>query len=744
MPDCTEIEQIIYDMTLALSQREDISSLDDVVAEIRKDFPVMSREYIVEAIVSATARGKRVETILGRIKREARKETSLAKTNAKIDGYLEQGRPSDAPRPPAVPSETVADLRKTRDTLNRWLKTADPDVQRRMQARLDKLNKRIEAGEFYLPKQKQGQLHDSLKALDEAIKQAQKTLRDGRVVEALEATIAELEAHLEAGTLPEKTNRAGRTGTRADQLRDIRDELRKAIGRSAPARKARLEAQLKALDEALESGDIAAETRDVLPRSRELDKLKYEVDRRRNAIRRMRREAAPRTAGQRFRHWMHFFIPIKAGQDFSQVLNQGGRYFFSHPVKSAQALVETLKAMASPVEAARINREMVEHPMMPVFYEAGYRPSEVTGISEGLMEEAYWGSLLERVPIIREFSRGFSTYLNVIRFGSMVNFGENWTLTGQPTLEEAKVIVKGVNQLTGRGTFGKNDSAGPLLDTVMWAPRLVASHVQTLFGFPVFQSAYGKQFSATKYFAAEYGRWIAGVLTFLFLGWLRGWELDLDPTSTNVGGLRKGNVTLNPLGGVSAVLSLVGSHVYGKRTHAITRVQTPLRGGDVPYGGMTLKDLEFNFMDWKVHPAIGSFLNLIRQEKFGKEKGEPVTVQDELLDAVTNITWKEIYEVNAQTDLGVPDAAMASLLALLGMKTIVYTDLDQDKLLEYLARNTYATSGSRDDGARYRSGDPHRGQEQNVAALREAYRKFAGRYPTEADIQKTRRRLNEE
>jgi hypothetical protein len=384
----------------------------------------------------------------------------------------------------------------------------------------------------------------------------------------------------------------------------------------------------------------------------------------------MRLEAQPKTAGQHFRKWMQLTIPIKAGQDFSQVMNQGGRYFFAHPIKSAQAFVETLKAMADPVQAAKINRDMVNHPLMPIFYQAGYRLSAVTGVSLGPQEEAYWGSVLERLPVIKQFARGFSTYLNVIRFGSMVDFAENWTLTGDPTLEEAKMIVKGVNQFTGRGTLGKRDTAGPFLETVMWAPRLVTSHVQTLFAFPLWQTSG----AARSYFAHQYARWLGGVAAFLFLGWLDGWEIDWSGTSSNVLGLRKGNVTLNPLGGVSTVITLIARHVYGVSTNAITGKETALRGPKVQWGYQTLKDIEFNFLDYKVHPGIKNPVEYIRQEKFGVKPGEPVTIPGQLWDAVENITWRQIYDINAKSELGIPDAAMASLLAMLGMKVNVYDD----------------------------------------------------------------------
>ena len=251
-----------------------------------------------------------------------------------------------------------------------------------------------------------------------------------------------------------------------------------------------------------------------------------------------------------------------------------------------------------------------------------------------------------------------------------MDFAQKWTQTGTPTLEEAQMIVKGVQQFTGRGSLGKHETAGPFLDTILWAPRLVAGHFQTMLGFPIIQS-HG---AARRYFAAEYARWIGGVATFLFVAWLDGWEIDWEPTSPNILGVKKGNVTLNPLGGLATTIALVSRHIWGVSTNPVTGKQTSLRGKDVRYGQQRLKDVEFNFLDWKVHPTIASGLALMRQEKFGQKRGEPVTIQGELLDAVTNITWRDVYQINHDSELGLPDAVMASLLSMLGMKTQVYTE----------------------------------------------------------------------
>lgn len=670
--DCTKVQLAIYQMAMNVASRTEAVDIDDVVAAIRKDFSVFSRDTIIEAISQATTReaqeSDELMHKLSRISRQARLETA---TIAKIDTVQKALREGELPaetQARKIGPNTQEQLRQTLLNLRQWHRTADPAMQKQLEAKLADLTKHAEAGDILLTEQREKELHENVQAIQDQIEAVKSAMGEKRVVAALQEKIEELRGHLEAGTVPAKAAARQRGTGMADQLRDLRDDLKKQIARSEPAQRANLERAIALLDSRIATGDIAPKTRPKPPSTPELDRLRYEADIRRNQIRQMRQAAVPKTRIQQFRSLMHFFLPIKAGMEFSQVLNQGGRRFFGHPVQSVEILAKTLKGMTNPAYMAKLNRDITEHPVMPILYRAGYRPSAVAGISTGPQEELYWGSVLERIPIIKQFSQAFATYLNLVRFGAMVDFARNWTLTGEPTLEEAQMIVKGVQQFTGRGTLGKEDRAAGMLDSLLWAPRLVAGHFQTLMGFPLIQT----RGAARAYFAAEYARWLGGLLTFLFLGWLDGWEIEWNPTSANVLGLRKGNVTINPLGGMATVVSLIGRHIAGSYEHPVTGQQVPLRGEGVQFGKMAMKDIEFNFLDWKLHPTIASGLALVRQEKFGSRQGEPVTVQGELLDAVTNITYRDIYQINHDSDLGMPDAVMATLLALFGMKVQVY------------------------------------------------------------------------
>jgi len=688
--DCTKLQLAILDMFLNIASRDDVANVDDVIAEIRKDFPVFDRATILDAVVEATTRGEHeadeLADKLNRIKREARTEDALKDKIEKVMELLARGTLPEEPDHRKVASNTIEQLRKTTVNLQKWLKTSDPAMQKALQAKLDGLNAQIERGELIMSEQQEGKLHESLQAIEAQIKEAQRQITDTKTIERIEAQIEALRTHLEAGTLPSSAPRPERGTGPADLLRDVRDDLKEQLAQSEPARKAALERTIELLQARIDAKDFAPRTRVKPPSTPELDQLRYQADLLRYEVREKRNALKPRTMSQHARTVINFIIPWKAGFDFSMVLNQSVRRTLGHPVKSTEAMIETVKAWADPVYAAKINRELLNRPNMPLQVEAGYKLSALTGANE----ENYKGSVIERLPVLRNFARAFPTYLNIVRCQAFDEFAAGCTLTGTPTLEEAKSIVKGVYQWTGRGTLGSTDTAMQGADFIFWAPRLVMANVQSMFGVPIL---FGKG-RARGYFAKEYLRHAGGLAAFYLLALLGGWEIEDDPRSSNVGGIRKGNVTVNPLNGMSTLIALIGRLITGQKTNAQGRV-IALRNpswvnrmisdaqesitGERPFnprpafGGPDIEDVEFDFAKWKVHPTWQVAHELITQKKFGHKKNEPVTVQEELVGMVGNITWGDVWNIHTQGDVDLPDALLASTLAFLGMKTQVYT-----------------------------------------------------------------------
>lgn len=565
--DCTKIQRIIYELAMTVAKDDAIQGLDDVVAEIRKTFPILSREYIVEAMNAATKGDAIVISDLQQklrdIRLNARMEESTANKVKQFENYLETGQLPDAPK-----------RRK--------------------------------------------------KVVSETLTQARETLK---------------------------------------QLRD-------ALNQSNPALLKRLEKQLAAFEKRIADGDISPlrNSRKRLSGDKEVERKQYELDVARGKLHQMRLDAKPKGWHERLQQGMHFLMPIYAGGDLSIIMNQGLRrtlgHFFHTMGSPDGPFIKGLAAWATPQSAAKTIRDITNHPLMPMAYKAGFRVSSVVGVSPGSQNEIFWGSLLERLPILRRFSRFTSVFLTAQRFEMITEFADKWTVTGDPTQEEMNNIVNGVHMMLGQG----HPVGGKFLDTFMWSQRLMMSHVESMLALPVFWS----KGEARKYFAREYARYLMGVGAFLFLAWLDGWKIDTEETSSNFMGVRKGDVTLNPLGGVVTLISTIAKCVEGKATNPITRKVTALRGEEHKPLSQTIKDIQVNFFDYKAHPVVQVINDLVRQERFGTKRGEPVTMLDVLPDIVLNMTYREIYDVTQEEELPMHDAIITALLLGLGLKGGVY------------------------------------------------------------------------
>lgn len=736
---CSDFAQAINDLAMVIGSQDGIETLDDVVAEIQKTFPVMPREEIVNAIVDANSyeskKNDELKTRLAEIKRNAKMEKETARKIAQVEEYLNTGKLPPVPKPRKAASETLRQARNTLSTLRKWLKTADPAMQKAMQEKLDALNKRIESGDVVMDEKREGELHDTLKALQSQIEAARRQIADEKTIRDLEARIETLRGHLDAGTLPEAKAKAQRGSSPADLLRDIRDDLQRQLAKSEPAQKARIEKQIAALEERIAAGDLHPAVKPPeLVKSKELERLIYQRDRLRHSIRLAVESMKPRSI------WSHIADPfnairaIKTSFDFSAVFRQGGVIALAHPIRAARALPGMFKAFASPRLSAKINSDIHERPNAPLYARAGLYLAPTDG-TEGLAarEEAFMSRLVEKIPGVAASQRAYVTFLNVLRADSFDTMAATLSATGEPTLKEAQAIATFINEATGRGSLGI-EKGSVALNTVFFAPKYTASRFQLLFGHPL----WGGTISTRKMIAKEYARYLVGLAAVYVLGWLAGGDPEDDPRSSDFGKLRFGDTRIDPLSGISQTAVLVGRLTTGETKSATTGKVSPIRGADVPYGGVTVPDVVARFLRSKLSPTLGIPLDMVSGENV---VGEEVNLASMPLRTVAQVLmplqFQDIYD--AAKEQGLPPATAMSVLSIFGMGLQTYSPfskMDDGEVLDAIAKNTYRYK-SRDHNA----GDPHKDSEDRVNALKQEYQKRTGRGVTPRDIQEAQNRL---
>jgi hypothetical protein len=268
--------------------------------------------------------------------------------------------------------------------------------------------------------------------------------------------------------------------------------------------------------------------------------------------------------------------------------------------------------------------------------------------------------------------------------------GNVWREGGKVTDEEAQGIANVVNVFTGRGQLkGKFLSATEFLSTVMFAPRFVVSRFQATLGQPL----YGGNARTKKLVAEQYAKSIGGMAAIYSLAAIGGMFalkdedkpiFEWDPRSTEFGKIRWGDVILDPLAGISQVITVLsrlmpgfwGEAKYKTSTGEIVRLQ----GDDRPFGGPTVSSVGGKFLQSKLSPIFGAAWSAAAQENI---IGDETNAYKEMIDLPVPLSFGDIYDA-MQAEGYVIKGILASL-AFFGDGVNRYQSADAEKFAKKIA-----------------------------------------------------------
>ncbi len=351
--------------------------------------------------------------------------------------------------------------------------------------------------------------------------------------------------------------------------------------------------------------------------------------------------------------------------DLSAVLRQGGFGAIGHPIRAAKSFPAMIRALLSEKRRFAVEHAIHNRPNAKLYKSSGLYLSRRGGaLSE--MEEAYMSRWAEKIPGVAASERAYTTFLDKFRVESFDAMVKTLGRNGEVTTREAEAIANFINVSTGRGSLGVRANAHTVLNTVFFAPRLVASRFQLLGAQPL----YGGTARTRAMIAMEYARFLAGIgliygLTSLVPDeW--DWSVEFDPRSADFGKIKIGNTRLDLLAGLSQVTVFAARIVTGK-TKTQRGELVPIRGKDVPYGYGTGADVLARFLRSKLSPMSGTFVNIFA----GKDYiGEPVTIGTTVTNITIPMAMRDIYD--AMRDMGVSRGAAIGLLAIFGVGMQTY------------------------------------------------------------------------
>jgi hypothetical protein len=365
--------------------------------------------------------------------------------------------------------------------------------------------------------------------------------------------------------------------------------------------------------------------------------------------------------------------------ELSFILRQAKFTTLSHPILTAKALPNMFRALLSSEKRAHeLDLQVHNHPDAPAARAAKLHLVE-EGLSLHKQEELMMGRWVGNIPVVKNFNRAAQVFLNRIRFDTWQAMRKSLSKSGTPTPLEDKQIAMFVNEATGRGGLGSLEAAAVPLARVMFSPRYFASRLQLAAG----HSLWGGTMRTRKIIATEYARSLIGLglyYTLLNAYFSSGdsadkdsGRIETDPRSSDFGKVIIGNTRIDPLAGLSQVITFGARTATGEKKNRAGKV-TPIRGDQVPYGGDKWSDVALDFGRGKLHPVPASIANLFDGTDMG---GNQATVMNQAANMVAPITYIDIWKALKEQDLD--DATAMSLLALLGEGLQTQTKRDEKK-----------------------------------------------------------------
>ncbi len=264
-------------------------------------------------------------------------------------------------------------------------------------------------------------------------------------------------------------------------------------------------------------------------------------------------------------------------------------------------------------EAALVRRELANSEFAAEAGEAGLFLSR-----PGNPEEQFLSKLIDRIPVVKQIlgpalkisEELAQTYISVLRMGVFDKWARANAKTWGP--QQYRQLARLINISTGRGIIPGKPEVIDLLNGVFFAPRLVASRIQTPFT-PFFNQPATVRLLATRYIVGTIGT-VFSLMKLLEVGGVIK-KIETDPRSTDFMKMRVGNTRIDPWGGYQQWVTLISRLLTNERKSSTGEIVD-----------VTKEDLAGRFTRSKLSPAAAAAWDVITGESF---IGEELTTERE-------------------------------------------------------------------------------------------------------------------
>lgn len=334
---------------------------------------------------------------------------------------------------------------------------------------------------------------------------------------------------------------------------------------------------------------------------------------------------------------------INASMDDSAIFRQGWKTLWTHPgiwQKNARASFGNLvKEFGGKNVLDEMNADI------------GSRPNAINGkyekmkLAVGNLEEAFPTTAPEKIPLLGRLYRAsevaYTAFVQKTRADVADKYLEIAEKSGVNTNDKTELesIGKLINSLTGRGSLGKAEPIGNMVNNVFFSPRFLISNINTVTHALGVDVAGGKITPfARKQAAKNLLKIITGTSAIITVAnAVHPGSVELDPRSSDFGKIKVGHTRFDVTGGSSSIFTLaarLAPVLIGKapETKSTTTGQiTKLNSG--AYGSQTGMDLINNFFDNKLSPVASVVRDVMKGQN--QNTGTKPTIGNETSNLFT-------------------------------------------------------------------------------------------------------------
>lgn len=342
---------------------------------------------------------------------------------------------------------------------------------------------------------------------------------------------------------------------------------------------------------------------------------------------------------------------LASGIDFSGIGMQNLVSLISHPRSALKSLPQSFVDLVSEKTFRRRLVALHNSPEWSDIQNSGLDITDPKSLRPESKEEIFSGNLLDRPIKVRgkkyilskyltkPFERQFTSLGNNMRVNMFLRITDRWKQKGktfETDPESYKALARLLNTQTGRGDVPKAIKDGTnLVNSIVWSPRLIASRLNLLGISDLRELVGGKGFytqltpEIRKMAIADMVKFIGAGTALMAMSAYWGAEVDDDPESATFGTIKIGDKKYNAWGGFTPYVKTIWQSASGKRK---------TQDG---YKPANAGELLLRFGRSRMTPAAGALTNIALERDFS---GKPVTPQSQLLNMITPISIKGIWE----------------------------------------------------------------------------------------------------